>query len=58
MFKVRQTCITYMWNLKNGKSELVYKTEIESQMWKTVLWLPGGNERRDRLGDGAWHTAQ
>ena len=24
--------ITYMWNLKNGKNELVYKTEIESQM--------------------------
>ena len=24
--------ITYMWNLKNGISKLIYKTEIESQM--------------------------
>ena len=24
--------IAYMWNLKNGRNELIYKTEIESQM--------------------------
>ena len=24
--------ITYMWNLKNDANELIYKTEIESQM--------------------------
>ena len=24
--------ITYMWNLKKGINELIYKTEIESQM--------------------------
>ena len=24
--------IAYMWNLKNGKNELIYKTEIESHM--------------------------
>ena len=24
--------ITYMWNLKNGTNELIYKTERESQM--------------------------
>ena len=24
--------ITYMWNLKNGTRELIYKTEIESQI--------------------------
>ena len=23
---------TYMWNLKNGTNEPIYKTEIESQM--------------------------
>ena len=30
----RQTSynITYMWNLKKGINELIYKTEIESQM--------------------------
>ena len=31
-----------MWNLKNKKgiNELIYKTETESQVWKTNLWLP------------------
>ena len=24
--------IIYMWNLKNGTNEVIYKTEIESQM--------------------------
>ena len=27
--------------LKNGTNELIYKTEIDSQMQKTNLWLPG-----------------
>ena len=27
---------------KKGTNELIYKTEIESQMQKTNLWLPGG----------------
>ena len=31
----------YMWNLKSDANELIYKTEIESQMQKTNLWLPG-----------------
>ena len=32
-----------MWNLKNnGTDELIYKTETESQTWKTNLWLSGG----------------
>ena len=31
--------------LKNGTIELIYKTEIESQMEKTNLWLPGGKRR-------------
>ena len=26
---------------KNGTNELIYKTEIESQMQKTILQLPG-----------------
>ena len=35
--------ITYMWNLKKGggTNELIYKTEVESRMQKTNLWLPG-----------------
>ena len=37
--------ITYMWNLKKyGTNELIYKTEIESQIYKTNLWLPGVRE--------------
>ena len=35
--------IMYMWNLKkNGTNELIYKTEIESQMQKANLQLPRG----------------
>ena len=31
-----------MWNLKKkGTNELIYKIEVESQMQKTNLWLPG-----------------
>ena len=29
-------------------NELIYKTEIESQMWKTNLQLPGVREGRDK----------
>ena len=44
--------IAYMWNLKkNGTNELIYKREIESQMQKTNLWLPGGKGGRDKMGD-------
>ena len=28
--------------LKNGTNELIYRTEIELKMQKTILWLPGG----------------
>ena len=39
-----------MWNIfKNSTNELIYKTEIESQMQKRNLWLPGGEI--DKLGD-------
>ena len=42
-----------MWNLKKkGTNELIYKTEVESQMQKTNLWLPGDKvEGRGKLGD-------
>ena len=29
-----------MWNLKYDRNELVYKTETDSQTWRTDLWLP------------------
>ena len=51
----RQTtyAITYMWNLEklNLENELIYKTEIGSQMQKTNLWSSRGKERRDKAGD-------
>ena len=40
-----------MWNLKYGTNELIYKTEIESQMQKISLWLGG----MDKLGDWDLH---
>ena len=34
--------IPYMWNPKrNDTNDLTYKTEIDSQTWRTRLWLPG-----------------
>ena len=44
-----------MWNIKNGTNEPIYKTEIESQMYKEHLWLPRGKGGRDKLGDFDWH---
>jgi len=38
--------ITYMWNLKCGKNEPIYRTETDSQAWRTDLSLPGGREER------------
>ena len=39
--------ITHMWNLilKNDTNELIYKTETDSQISKTNLWLPKGKRR-------------
>ena len=34
-----------MWNLKNDTNELIYKTEIDSQIQKTNLWLPKGKRK-------------
>ena len=41
-----------MWNIKkNDINEFIYKTEIDSQMQKTNLWLPKGKEReQDKFG--------
>ena len=37
--------ITYMWNLKYGRDEPIYKTETDSQTKRTHLRLPkGGGE--------------
>ena len=36
--------ITFMWNLKYDTSELLYETEIDSQIQRTDLWLPRGME--------------
>ena len=35
--------------LKYDTNELIYKTEIDSQTQKTILWLPKGRGR-DKLG--------
>ena len=39
---------TYMWNLKNNTNESIYKTETDSQTWKTNIVTKGAG--RDRLG--------
>ena len=36
----------YRWDLKsNGTNEFTYMTEVEAQMQKTHLWLPGDKGR-------------
>ena len=37
--------------IKKDKNGLIYKTEVESQMQKTNLRLPGDGGGRDNLGD-------
>ena len=41
--------IVYMWNpiLKNYTNELIYKTETDSQISKTNLWLPKGKHGKE-----------
>ena len=43
--------MTYMWSLKTDASELISKTEKDSQTQKTNLWLPKGKGKvgRDEL---------
>ena len=41
-----------MWKIKRKSgNELTYKTEIESQMYRTNLWLPRGTAQRDKFGE-------
>ena len=48
--RVRQIqYITYMWTLKNDTNELIYKTEIDSQIQKKNLWLSEGNGERGQI---------
>ena len=42
--------ITYMWNLKYDKNELIYRTERDSQTSKTNVWLPNGKGGGGREG--------
>ena len=44
--------VAYIWNLKHGTNELIYKREIRVQMKKTNLWLPGGK----RQGGITWEV--
>ena len=43
--------VTYMWNLKNGTNESIYKTEMESQKQKTNYDYQGG-----KGGEINWET--
>ena len=36
------TDIIYMWNLKYGTNESIYKTEMDSRIRRTNMWLPSG----------------
>ena len=44
--------ITYLWNIINDTSEVIFRTEIDSQTWKTILWLLKGKQgwERGKLG--------
>ena len=44
--------ITYMWNLKYGTNEPVYKTL--SQTERSDVWLPRGAGRRGKGGLAVW----
>ena len=43
--------ITSMWNLKQGTNASVYRTETDSETWRTDLWLLRG---REWDGRGVW----
>ena len=50
----RNTCdVTYIWNLKYGTSEPVYKTETDSWHREQTYGCQGG-ERKERDGVGVW----
>ena len=41
----------YVESKKRAQMNFFYKTEVESQMQKTNLWLRGEKEGRDKSGD-------
>ena len=41
---------------KNGTDELICKAEIESQIQRTNLWTPKGQEQGEELGDWDRHV--
>ena len=45
-----------MWSIKNDTNELNHKTEIDSQIQKTNLWLPKWRAGRNKLGFWLKHT--
>ena len=45
--QISTVLLTFKNCLKGSTNELIYKTEIESRMQKTNLWLPG-----DKVGYG------
>ena len=45
--------IGYVWHLKNDTSELMYKTEIDSQTEKINMVFQGEGRQRNKLG--AWN---
>ena len=45
--------IIYMWDLLYGTNEPIHKTETDSQIQRTDLWLPRGN-RREWVILGVW----
>ena len=36
--------ITYIWNLKYGTNEPIYRTETDPQTWRIDFWLPDANK--------------
>ena len=47
--------ITFMWNLKYGTDEPIYRTETDSQTWTSYLWfLRGEEEGVGWTGSSGW----
>ena len=49
--KDKYCMISHVWTLKYWTNEPVYRTETDSQTWRTDLWLPRG---REGAGRGVW----
>ena len=47
--KIPYIDITYMWNLKYGTNEPMYRTETDSQTWTADCGCQGGG-RAERVG--------